>query len=335
MTDTEISQPTAPNRSNSGAWIGVIGIVLGIGGLAAGGLALEQLSRARPLFETQQVQQTRSAKEVADITSRVDGQSSTNREYALAIDALKAEIAGLHEAIAEKPGTDTIAPQAIDDRITALLAARQETEAPITHRIEALEKAQKANEDETNQSVFDDTDIRTLRFVMLQDTIRHGHDYRDALHRFREALGDGIAEHSDVRDAFTTLGKNNKAPALSALYRSFSEIPSGIRQEEESYVPATAPKAGWWGRTEQSLATLVKIEKVDAAVPPHALIQRARSAMESGDVAYAAELIHALPEHDRAAYDDWLNGASLYQSTLTALDVLRAACFIDSESAKD
>ena len=333
MTETDTSTTTTAVRTSSGAWIGAIGIVVGIGGLAAGGLALEQLSRITPLLSTQMQQQEERTKYIDRVTDAIASHKALIATQQETLSVMRAEIAGLHEALAER-ATQAPDDAAIRALIASAIAEQGADNTAITERVAALEgmKTLPDNAAPVQEAVYDDTDTRAVRYAILRELVLEGKPHREALERFKESLGDGLAETASVRDAFSVLDSDDAVPTASSLYVTFSDIPVRIRTEAEPYSP-DAPGGSWWKRSTDSLKGLVKIEKIDSDVTPNTRIERARALVEMGDISAAAELIRALPDADREAYEDWLADAARFSVVRDALAVLRAASLTAHESS--
>lgn len=336
MTDPK-TMPDSPPPSSGGAGtlLATVALLLGIGGLAVGGLALEKLSRADTAPQVALQPSPLPSRAISVLNARLDRQVQEQQAH---IDALKAEIAGLHETLAtqrEAPAADT----AVTQQVTESLVHHAEAQAQLVARLDAIDAAL-ADIRKTAPS-FDDADVRSLRYVQLRESLLEGKEYSLALERFRESLGDGIAEKPEVRAAITTLSKNTRIPALATLYRDFDAIPTHIRKVEDTYQPETPPEEGWWKRSAASLSTLVTVERITKESSPHALVMDARTALARGDITLAAERIGQLPESDRSVYESWLSAVATYDSALAALAILREAALTeeltppDSDSTKE
>lgn len=317
-----------PRSSGAGALLGAVAVVIGIGGLAVGGLALEKLSRIETMPRADLRPSPLPARALAELNARIGQQDQEQRSQA---DALKAEIAGLHEALAKQQELP-VADASVTAQVEESLIHHAEAQAQFVTRLDAIETAL-AEIKKTTPS-FDDADVRSLRYVQLRESLLEGKEYSAALERFRESLGDGIAEKPDVRTALRTLSQNARVPTLASLYRDFDAIPAHIRKEEDTYQPDTTEKS-WWKRSTASLSTLVKVERIETESSPHALILNAHTALARGDLALAAEHIQRLPETDRNAYENWLSAVTLYDSALSALAILREAALTEELAATD
>lgn len=329
MTDPQtMPDLKQPRSSGAGALLGAVAVVIGIGGLAVGGLALEKLSRIEAMPRTEPRTPPLPARVIAELNARIDQQEQEQRNQA---DALRAEIAGLHEALAKQP-EHPVAEAAVTAQVEESLIHHAEAQAQLVTRLDAIDAA--LAEIKRTSPSFDDADVRSLRYVQLRESLLEGKGYSAALERFRESLGDGIAEKPDVRTALRTLSRNTHVPTLASLYRDFDAIPAHIRKEEDTYQPDTTQKS-WWKRSTTSLSTLVKVERIEAGSSPHTLVLDAHTALARGDITLAAEHIQHLPETDRRAYENWLSAVALHDSALAALAVLREAALTEELAATD
>lgn len=330
MTDAQTTTDSpSPRSGGAGSLLSTIAMLLGIGGLAVGGLALEKLSHIDTAPHAPIPPSALTSRTISILNARLDKQTQVHQEH---IDALKAEIAGLHEALA-KQGEVPVAAASVTEQVETSLVQLAETQAKLVMRLDTVEAALADMKKETPS--FDDADVRSLRYVQLRESLLEGKAYDASLERFRDSLGDGIAEKPEVRHALDTLSRNTRVPTLLSLYRDFDAIPASIRVEGDAYHPEPSLEEGWWQRSADSLSKLVKVERIEVESSPHTLTLDARSALARGDITLAAERIRQLPKTDRSPYENWLNAVELYDSALSALAVLREAALTEELTPAD
>lgn len=332
MTHSEPNKDNASARSSSTAWIGVIGIVLGIGGLAAGGLSLEKLSRIEPTLSSQQDATGHRLKRIESAIEQIAPVTHATTEQKAALEALRGDLAALHEEYAQ-PHPASIDEESLRKAVEAIGEHDSVEYADIVKRIAVLEE-HGTRDGTIGESAFDDADMRSVRFLMLEQLVNSGKPFGDALDRLREALGDGIAETPKVRTAFDTLLQDEAVPTHASLYQQFLGVPRSTAQEPAPYIAADDEQT-IVGRSLSSLKGLVKVEKIDADSPPHERMVRADIMAKQGNITEAAHLIGSLPDTDREAYEDWLSATARYEAAHDALSILRSAALEPSPSEED
>ncbi len=336
---TDVTTPTEPtSKSSGGVWIGVIGIVVGIGGLAAGGLALEQISRISPQLSQSENSQALGERTTRKLDDALRAQQRAIGAQQQTISALKAEIEGLHEALASKEGTPAPIDEAALEELVKKHAPTASAHEDTEKRIAALEQsaatqAEKFSALEADSSQEPDiSDLRLLRYMALREAIEEHAPHSEALDHLVSALGDGIAEKHDVREAIATLRKTGRVPSASELYITFAAIPpKALAREEKHYVPETEQKTGFVARSKAALKELVTIERVGAEASAHQVIDEVRIMLSLGDVLGGLDRLSDLPEDDRSSYDSWIDNANQHVAAYEALARLRAATLSEEE----
>ncbi len=328
MSDSNTASTSPSSRGSSGVFIGVLGLTVGIAGLAAGGFALEKLTRVESQIADQAQLREVAATQDSGFGRILKSQSATIRAQQQDVTLLKAEIVGLHDALSKRDSA-TVNPE----DVAALVKEQLGDTNDIASRLAALEKTPSETETQDEhvvESALDDADIRAVRFSLLQDLVRSGKPYDEALDRFSQSLGDGIAEQPTVRDALVFLKDAKEIPSAASLYRSLSGIPTRIREKETPYAPASDSKS-WWERSGDSFKGLVKVEKIEGDISIIDSIDQARALAKLGGIGDAVSVLSALPDAEQDLYSDWLEAAKRHQAGEDALAVLRAATLVASE----
>ncbi|MBA4274861.1 MAG: hypothetical protein C0436_04330 [Alphaproteobacteria bacterium] len=332
MTYPDPVKDNASPRSSSATWIGVIGIFIGIGGLTAGGLSLEKLSRIEPTISTQQDATGSRLKRIEAAIENMAPVKHATTEQKAALEALRADLAALHEEYAQ-PHLSSIDQESLRKAMEAIGVHDSSQYGELAKRMAILEE-RNAHDSSMHEPVFDDTDMRSVRFLMLEQLVISGKPFDEALDRLCEALGDGIAETPRIRNAFKVLSHSEAVPTQASLYTLYVSIPRNKASEPTPYVVAENDK-GIVERSLSSLSGLVKIEKIDADAPPHERMIHADAMVKQGHIIEAAHLVGSLPDADREAYEDWLSSAARYEAAQNALSVLRSAALEPSPLEAD
>ncbi len=332
MTDTQ-NTSTSSTRSSGGMWISVCSLLIGVSGLAAGGFALEKLSRLETGISLQQQEATSSSEQNQKLLFSLKEQSADITEHKAALQSLRSDLAALHENIAESEhaAIDEKTVEAQIKKIAKKSASKDYSD--MLERIASLEAKATLTPgaDQAHESAFSTADIRSLRYLLLREVIAQGKPHEDALIQFKETLGDGISEQKKVRKALENLESEQKIRTAPALYAMLTDVSHDTASQEKPYIPNSASKS-WLEQSEESLTSLVKIERVDAAQPPHQRLEKAFALARMGDVVGAAHEIAVLPEADKAPFEEWLSQVEIYESAHDALDVLRTAASVRDAS---
>lgn len=324
------SGTSSTTRNAGGVWLASFALLAGVAGVAAGGYSLEKLSHLEPSISAQSESAKALAHERDDLARKLEEQYALGVQQQKQIDDMRTDIAALSEILANAPHA-RIDEETLKDEIADALTDAAPAIPNIEKRLEQLEQHASSSDEEKAETLHDVTlgdtaDIRALRFVMLERMIMSGGAHQEALERLREALGDGIAEQPNVREAFDILAALEKPlPTAAALYQQFTGI-KPKRDAQEPYEPeSSAQQKDWLRRSTESLEGLVKIERIDAKQPPSQTLKKAKTLAAQGNIVEAAHLVAALPDEDIAPYEAWLETTQDYESVLAALDILREA----------
>lgn len=332
MTSTDIPPVSSP-RTSGPVLMSIVGLAVGIGGLALGGLAFERFLTLEPLINTQQQASHQTDENGKRLRDTIKAQRDAVQQQQDTIAAMRKDIAALQDALTQREAQN-IDEATLTARIEAALANKLGKDGAIDARIAALESAKAEENGTVLESSFDDRDARSVRYLMLQQQVLGGKPFQPELSRFTESLGDGIAEQTQVRAALDVLGNGQPIASKASLYRRFMAVPAVIRTEPEPYAPSEETR-GWWKRSGDMVKGLVKIEKIEGVQSPHQRIDEARGLIKLGGIEEAVAAMDGLPEAERAAYGSWLDDAQRYVATEKALAVLRAAALTAHEPAKE
>lgn len=157
----------------------------------------------------------------------------------------------------------------------------------------------------------DDTALRrALAASALDQTVQQGLPYATALATAMR-FGDGAADTLKPLEAFAPTG----VPSADALSRELlAQLPK-LQPKREDKPAAT----GWLDHLRNSASRLVRVTRIDDAGSDRAaLLSRAKTAAERGDLQEAEKIVAQLPEHDRGALQGWLDKVHARAAALAA-----------------
>ncbi|GAA3845023.1 hypothetical protein AFIC_000250 [[Pseudomonas] carboxydohydrogena] len=157
----------------------------------------------------------------------------------------------------------------------------------------------------------DDTAMRrALAASALDQAVQQGLPYATAL-ATAARFGEGAADTLKPLEAFAATG----VPGADALSRELlSQLPRLEAKRENA--PAAS---GWLDRLRNSATHLVRVTRIDDAGSDRtALLSRAKTAAERGDLREAEKTVAQLPEHDRSALQGWIDKVHARAAALAA-----------------
>ncbi len=167
------------------------------------------------------------------------------------------------------------------------------------------------------------TPMAVLGVARLRQAVEQGSSYAGALDGVRRLTG---AEDFplEASAALATLDAHSKDGVASALV-----LRDGFAARIEDILDADAvPEAGsWWERSWARLTAMVSVRPTGdvAGQDTPAIVARAETALNRGDVDKAEAEVERLPARARAAVDSWLDQARARQAALGAVDTLETA----------
>ncbi|MDJ0824801.1 MAG: mitofilin family membrane protein [Rhodobacter sp.] len=230
--------------------------------------------------ETQPIPEAELPAEVVAAFERQmdDMQASLDDRFAGIQDALGGEVAAIETALTDKLSEIEAAQAAAADAEAAAKAAAQAAEA-------------------------------RAALAEVEVALDTGGGFAEALAALSETTGDAapaaLADHAEEGIA-----------TLQALKDGF---PDAARAALSVSI-APDPEAGTSGRLGAFLRTQLGVRSLEprAGDDPDAVLSRAEAALGGGDLAGAMELIAALPEDGRAAFEDWIRQAEIRMAALAA-----------------
>ncbi len=236
-------------------------------------------------------------------------------------EALEARIAALEDTIhqlqASTAHNASVSPETIRTMQEKLAAQEEQTQT----------MKQELNSEQ--QAAWQITALWQAYGTLSEDA-RSGNSFMDALLRFSNLAPDS----KDMQQALDTLlpYAENGIVTLDFLRDNFADIiPEALRPAAEP-----AHDASTSNQLSFNLSSLVRIRKVGKpqGTTPDAVIARAESALKEGDVSLAFSEINSLPDDTRSAFQAWQEHAQSYLIRDKALNTLRHALMVQTESAQ-
>ncbi len=285
--------------------------------------------------------------QVADLEVLLDQRSATNvgndiggvpqsdeaglmqlqQDYQARMDQMATQMASLEQQVQEALALQNQSTRT-DDAVTQPSSQMQSQLSSMMTRLRTLEQQQ--NTLMAAQQLGDNATYFAITSARIQQAVSDGRSFVSELNVIKALMLEQSAmQRVQFEDAVVVLSDHAAGGLLprQVILTRFSDA-----MDEALKAQDVAEDAGWWQQTKNSLAGLVQVRRTDVTEGSgrDAILNRAETAVNQGDIATALAELSVLSSGPAAAFENWIKSASDHVAAMRASDSLLSTAMAES-----